>query len=47
MEVFPGLSNHVSQSEDGTQRVVSSVTPLQVGGVHVWENVPPEIFTTQ
>lgn len=40
MEVFPGLSNHVSQPEDGTQRVVSSVARLQVGGAHVWENVP-------
>lgn len=47
MEVFPGLSNHVSQSEDGTQRVVDSLTIPQVGGVHLRENVPPERFTTQ
>lgn len=42
LEVFPSLSNHVSQSEDGTQRVVFSVTILQVGVTHLRKNIPPE-----
>lgn len=42
LEVLPSLSNHVSQSEDGTQRVVFSVTVLQVGVIHLWKNVPPD-----
>lgn len=39
-EVLPGLSDHVSQSEDGTQRVVAAVTRPQVGAAHVGEDVP-------
>lgn len=47
LEVFPSLSNHVSQSEDGTQRVVFSVTVLQVGVIHVRKNVPPDYKLSQ
>lgn len=39
-EPFPGLSDDVSQSEDGAQGVVSSVAVPQVGVVHLWEDVP-------
>lgn len=39
-ELFPGLSDDVSQSEDGAQGVVSSVAVPQVGVVHLREDVP-------
>lgn len=40
-ELLSGFSDDVSQSEDGTQQVVSSLAAPQVGVVHLWEDVPP------
>lgn len=42
-ELFPSVSDYVSQFEDGTQWVVSPVAALQVGVGHPWQDVPPAV----